>query len=302
MTLKNFTLTIAALAALFTPVTAQAQVTLTSTTTSAAIGAGPAGTPVSFTVASASGITAPVFSVPNQPTGNQTVLYIDKEEIFVTGLSGTYVTGIRGYDSTNASAHVSGATVYVASPYQIGHNDKAGACTAATEPFLPYINAQNGNIFSCGTSGQWARVLSGTQTGAPSSTISFGCTGTVGSAETIYVGSVLVCSGSTTQLLRWTATTNGTVANLRASSTAAFLGTGSSIFTVFKNGSAVTGFTCAPTAAALACANMLTGFADAGTPGAVDSVKVVAGDTIDVAFLSATSDTAANLSVQLSVY
>ncbi len=112
----------------------------------------------------------------------------------------------------------------------------------------------------------------------------------------------MACSGSTTELLRWTATTAGTVANLRVSSTGNFVGTGGSIFTVRKNAGAVTGFTCAPTAATKVCANMLPGFTDAGTVGTVDSVTVAAGDTIDVSFLSATSDTAANLSVSLSVY
>ncbi len=145
-------------------------------------------------------------------------------------------------------------------------------------------------------------MLDGTQTGAPAYNISFVCTGTVGSAETEYVMSTLACSGATADLVTWTAPTAGTLANLRVSSSANFLGTGGSIFTIMKNDVAVTGFTCAPTAATKVCANMLPGFTDAGTVGAVDSVVVAAGDRISVRFLSATSDTAANLSVNLSVF
>ncbi len=276
------------------------QVAMTSTTTSAAVN----NTAFAFNVASATGIVAPSFAVANQPTGNQTILYIDHEAMFVTGLSGTYVTVIRGYAGTLAESHVSGATVYLGPPSYFSFNEKDhfGACTATNETSLPKINVDTGHIFSCGSSGQWAQVMNGTQTGSPASTISFLCSGTVGSAETEYVSSTVACSGSTTELLRWTATTAGTVANLRASSTANFVGTGGTIFTVRKNGSAVTGFTCAPTAATKACANMLPGFTDVGTVGAVDSVVVAAGDTVDVSFLSSTSDTAANLSVQLSVY
>lgn len=302
MTLKNFTLTIAALAALFIPASAQAQVTLTSTTLSAALGTPPTSGISCFTVASATGIVAPAFTAPNVPSGNQTVLFTDKEAILVTSVSGTYVCGIRGYFSTKAKAHVNGATVYVGSPNQFSSNEQAGACTAGVLQEVPIINTETGHIFTCGSSGQFVQVLNGTQTGSASATISFLCSGTVGSAETEFVSSTVACSGSTTELLRWTATTAGTVANLRVSSTANFLGTGGSIFVVRKNAAAVTGFSCAPTAATKVCANMLPGFTDAGTVGAVDSVVVAPGDTIDVSFLSATSDSAANLSVQLSVF
>ncbi len=276
------------------------QVTMTTTTTSNAINA----TATAFNVASATGIVAPSFAVPNQPTGNQTILYVDHEAMFVTGLNGTYITVIRGYASTIAEAHVSGATVWVGPPSYFSFNEKDhfGACTATNETSLPKINVDTGHIFTCGSNGQWAQVMNGTQTGSPSSTMSFACTGTVGSAETEFVGSTVACSGSTSDLITWTATTAGTVANLRASSSANFLGTGGSIFTVMKNDTAVTGFTCAPTAATKQCANMLPGFTGAGTAGAVNSVTVAAGDRISVRFLSSTSDTAANLSASLSVY
>ena len=87
MTLKNFTLTIAALAALFVPVAAQAQTTLTSTTLSAAVGTPPASGTSCFNVASATGIVAPSFAASNVPTGNQTELYVDKEAMLVYSLS-----------------------------------------------------------------------------------------------------------------------------------------------------------------------------------------------------------------------
>ncbi len=303
MTLKNFTLTIVALAALFIPVSAQAQVTLTKTTLAAQVGAAAGNTGTScFTVASATGISAPAFSSPNVPTGNQTELYVDKEAIFVTSVSGTYVCGLRGYAQTTAKAHANGATVYVGSPANFSNNEQAGYCVATQLQQVPVINVSTGHIFSCGTSGQWAQVYDGTQTGSPAYNINFACTGTVGSAETEYVGSTVACSGSTADLITWVAPTAGTLANFRASSSANFLGTGGSIFTVLVNDTAVTGFTCAPTAATKVCANMLPGFTDAGTVGAVDSVALAAGDRVSVKFLSATSDTAANLSVNLSVF
>lgn len=303
MTLKNFTLTIAALAALFTPVAAEAQVTLTQTTLAAQVGAAAGNTGTScFSLTSATGVSAPAFNSPNVPTGNQTELYTDKELMLVTSVSGTYVCALRGYGGTKAKAHASGTTVYVGPPAYFSNNEQAGYCVGTQLQQVPVINVETGHIFSCGDSHQWAQVLNGTQTGSPSGTISFLCSGPVGSAETEYISSTVACSGSTTELLRWTATTAGTVANLRVSSSANFLGTGGAIFTVRKNAAVVTGFTCAPTAATKVCANMLPGFTDAGTVGAVDSVAVAAGDTIDVSFLTSTSDTAANLSVQLSVY
>lgn len=280
-----------------------AQVTMTTTTLSNQVGAaaGVSGTSC-FNVASATGISAPAFNSPNVPTGNISQLYVDKELMQVYSVSGTYVCALRGYGTTVAKAHVSGATVYVGPPAYFSNNDQSGYCLATQLQQVPVINATSGHIYSCGTNNQWAQVLDGTQTGSPVATFQFLCSGTVGSAETEYVSSTVACSGSTTQLLRWTATTAGTVANLRVSSTANFLGTGGSIFTVLKNGVAIAGYTCAPTAATKACASMLPGFTDIGTVGAVDSVTVAAGDTIDVSFLSASSDTAANLSVQLSVY
>ena len=76
MTIKNFTLTIAALAALFAPVSVSAQTTLTTTTLSNLVGAAAGVSGVScFNVASATGIVALSFGSPNVPTGNQTELY-----------------------------------------------------------------------------------------------------------------------------------------------------------------------------------------------------------------------------------
>lgn len=279
-------------------VSAFGQTAITQTTLSGAL----TSTATSLTVASATGIIAPSFAVANQPNANLTVLFVDKEEIFVTGLNGTYIQVTRGFNGTTAKAHNSGAVVFVAYPHYLSQNEQSGACVATNIVALPVINSLTGHIFTCGSSGQWAQVLDGTQTSSAGQTIQFLCSGTVGSAETEYVSSTVACSGSTTELLRWTATVPGTVANLRVSSTGNFLGTGGSILTVRKNGAAVTGFTCAPTAATKACANMMFGLTDVGTVGSVDSVSVVPGDTIDVSFLSATSDTAANLSVQLSVY
>lgn len=281
-------------------VTAFGQVAMTTTTLSAAISS----TATSFVIASATGVVAPSFAVPNQPTGNQTVLYVDREAMFVTGINGTFVSVLRGYRNTVAEGHANAAIVYVGPPSYFSDNDldHFGSCIAANETALPRINIATGHIFSCGTSGQWIQVNTGTMGGGQVGTINFNCTGTVGSAETEFIGSTIACSGSTSNLLRWTAQTAGTIANFRAKSSANFLGTGGSIFTVFKNGSAVTGFTCAPTAATTVCNNLVAGFADSGTPGAVDSVAVAAGDQISVSFLSANTDTAANISITMGVY
>lgn len=67
---------------------------------------------ISFGVASATGIT-----VPNFQTGSGiTYLQIDQEIMLVTGLVGTVVSVVRGFNGTTAAAHVSGAQVQVGLP------------------------------------------------------------------------------------------------------------------------------------------------------------------------------------------
>lgn len=281
----RFTLAVALLAAFCLP--AHAQVALPSTTLSSALGTPPDNGPGCFSVASATGIVSPGFTTPNYPTGNQTVLFTDREAIFVTSLNGTYVCGVRGWGSGKATPHVTGAVVYVASPNQFTNIEKVGACNAANEPYLPQINLTTGNIFDCKSSGQWIMVGNGTMDPAGNYINTF-CTGTAGTAETEFLNGV-ACSAATTQTFVYTIPYAGTLANFRASASANFLGTGGSTFTVKKNGSATT-IVCAPTAATKVCTDT------------THSVAVVAGDLISISFLSATSDTAANLSVTLGLF
>jgi hypothetical protein len=63
----------------------------------------------SFGVASATGISA-----PNYQTGaGITLLYVDQEQMLVTGIVGTVVSVGRGYNGTPAQAHASGSQVQV---------------------------------------------------------------------------------------------------------------------------------------------------------------------------------------------
>lgn len=289
MTLKNFTLAIAAFVAIFAPVPALAQVAMTTTTLSAAVGTPPATGNSCFAVASATGFSAPAFSSPNVPTGNQTIMFVDREAMFITSVSGTYICVTRGFNATEATAHASGATVYVGPPYYFSNNEKNGACTATALLVTPIINVTTGHIFNCATTGgQWYQQNDGTQLGRAQTLLTAFCSGTVGSAETETLNDT-TCSGGTTASLIFTVPYAGVLANFRASSTANFLGTGSSTFTVKKNGSATT-IVCAPTAATKVCSDT------------THSVVVAAGDLINITFLSATSDTAANLNVSLPLY
>lgn len=127
-------------------VPAHGQVTMTSTTTSAILN----GTATCFNVAAATGIVAPSFNTPNQPTGNQTLLVIDQEAIFVSQISGTYVCGIRGYAKTTAAAHVSGAKVWVAPPAAFAAQDpQYGQCVRTQLPYVPIVSLATGNTFDC---------------------------------------------------------------------------------------------------------------------------------------------------------
>lgn len=268
------------------------QATLTQTTLSSALtNGGVQGTPVTFNVTSATGFVAPSFAAPNLPFGaNQSVAYVDREAIFITNVSGTQITGIRGYFGTNANqGHVSGAVIYVGPPDYFGTNDKYGSCTSTTLTVLPVINVLDGNFYNCYSSGQWVNTQNGTMGGqALYASISAFCSGAVGSAATDYLSGA-ACSSSTAVGVAQNITTRGTLANARFSSSANFLGTGGSTFTVLKNGVA-TSIVCAPTAATKVCSDT------------THSVIVAPGDTVTVTFLGATSDTASNLSFNASIY
>lgn len=281
------------------------QVTLSTTTLGAAVA-----TTTVTTITLASTSTMQAAGVTNQPN---TFLYVDFECMSVlTVPSSTTVTVKRGGQAGCTGAggrpqmHNSGATVYFANtttyqnpafnitaPQYFSNGsvpngaEASGTCNSATEKVLPKIYTFTGDILQCGSSGQWIKIGSGTQT-TIGGTIRAFCTGTVGSAATDYLTSA-ACSSATTSTARYIVKGNGTLYGFEAFSSAAFVGTGSSTFTVLKNGTA-TAIVCAPTAAATTCVDN------------THSVAVTAGDAITINFLSSTSDTAANLSVSLGIY
>lgn len=112
------------------------QTALPTTTLSSAVttptSSQPAGT--SIVVASATNITA----------GNS-VLFIDREMLFVEGVSasGGVLKVTRGYQGTLVTPHASGATVYIGTtnnyPYYFLGSPKFGTCTATNENTLPEI-------------------------------------------------------------------------------------------------------------------------------------------------------------------
>jgi hypothetical protein len=280
-------------------------VTLSTTTLGAAVT-----TTTQTTITLASTSTMQAAGVTNQ---YNTFMYVDFECMAVVSVpTSTTVVVKRGGQSSCTGAggrpqlHNSGATVYFgntttfANPsYNIvagrlfsngsipNGAEVSGSCTTATELVLPKIYTFTGDILQCGSSGQWIKIGSGTQTTIGDSIRAF-CTGTVGSAATDYlVGAA--CSSSTSSTARYIVKGNGTLYGFNAFSSAAFVGTGSSTFTVLKNGTA-TAIVCAPTATATTCVDN------------THSVAVAAGDAITISFLSATSDTAANLSISLGIY
>ncbi len=122
-----------------------AQTTMTSTTLSAAI---TTLTQTSVRVASATGITG--FS-NGQAT---TFIFVDKELMPVYSVSGTTLVVQRNLGATGL--HANSAKVWVG-PYNAfpQGGDPAGACTAANQPYLPYVSVVTGNIWNCPSTGTW---------------------------------------------------------------------------------------------------------------------------------------------------
>jgi hypothetical protein len=102
-------------------------------------------------LASATGVVAPSFAAANVPTGNQTLIYMDREAMFVTGVNGTFISVIRGFANTRAEAHNSGVVVWVGPPFYFSDQvlDPVGACTATAISNLPRITLATGSIMDC---------------------------------------------------------------------------------------------------------------------------------------------------------
>jgi hypothetical protein len=97
----------------------------------------------------------------NPLSGGQvaTILFVDKEVMYVQSVTGSSATVTRGQNGSDSTAHNAGATVYVGPPGAYGTRNLSGACNESSWPVTPYININNGNIYTC-TSNNW--VLQGT--------------------------------------------------------------------------------------------------------------------------------------------
>lgn len=260
------------------------QTTVSSTTLSAAL----TSSSKTLTVASATGISGRTLAqarggVGSSTADNLTILYIDREAMEVEKVSSTTITVKRGAQGTAPAAHASAAKVWLGRAGYFGAIDRSGPCTAASETYVPVFNIHNGKQFNCGANGAWYDTTS------PSSIIAAFCTSTVGSAETEYLTGA-ACSGATTSTTRYVVPTAGAIANLRVySSAVAVGGTNKDVLTVQKNGSDSI-LTCTITAAAATCSDT------------THVVAVAAGDVLTFKFVTATSDTASDVSVAIEKF
>lgn len=176
--MKTFrTLILAAVLALALTAPMAAQTTVNTTTLSAAV----TKSQTQVTVASAT----------NVAVGN--ILYVDREAMKVTALSGTLATVRRGMEGTAPAAHVSGAVLYTAAPQYFYVTEVSGACTSTEETALPHVSVTSGNIYVC-ASGTW-KVFN--RAGfSLSSLYGVGTTYTASGAITVEPGIVTLNAGS----------------------------------------------------------------------------------------------------------
>ncbi|HEX3941588.1 MAG TPA: hypothetical protein VHX11_08920 [Acidobacteriaceae bacterium] len=129
---------------------ASAQTSLTGTTLASAVTSNSSQTVV---LTSATGVVA-----------NQTLLFVDKEAMFVNAVNGTTIKVFRGYQGTPVAHHLSGAGVLLGpaaafNPIPFGVNaagDPSGMCTPGNTLYTPYVNTKNGNQWLCSTlTNQW---------------------------------------------------------------------------------------------------------------------------------------------------
>lgn len=232
-----------------------------------------------------------------------TTLWVDTEAMDVVTNSippvGTCILVQRGSHGTKAEGHQSGRTVYVGRPNLFQGYDVAGTCYASptgltTSPvqlpgILPWINLTDGKRYNCYSDGNWFEEGLGSASSAAITGVAAFCTGTAGSAETEYLNGA-ACSGATTATYSYVVSTPGELANLQVHSSANVTGGSSKdVATVYVNGSA-TAITCTIAAGTKACADT------------TDSVAVATGAFVQVKFVTATSDTAANVSATTGLY
>lgn len=161
--MKNFfKIVIVILALLLFPVLSFAQQNvLVQTTLSAAVSAPVSGGTTSLVqIASATGITAGLNPTTTINSQNFWILFVDREAMAVVGVNGTALQVIRGYNSTVASAHVSGQMVLYGRQQWFYVNDPGATpgadggvsgvgCTTASVLVSPWLNIRNGAQWLC---------------------------------------------------------------------------------------------------------------------------------------------------------
>jgi hypothetical protein len=147
---KNILVTIGSvvlltLALVFAPTIVQAQnpgaasYRLSNTTLNGAINA----TQTTLVLTAATALAGSSFGAPQ--VGH--AIFIDRELMTITAVSGTTMTVRRDY--TQAAAHATGRIVFTGPPDMFRKTDPPlGSCVAASFP-MPWINVMNGNVWNC---------------------------------------------------------------------------------------------------------------------------------------------------------
>ena len=165
---RNLAFLLFVLAALLLPSVSLAQQNLlVQTTLSAAVLPVASSTtpniPTTVQIASATGIVAQSLNATTTINSqNFWILFIDREEMAVVGVQGTTLQVLRGYNSTHATGHASGAMVlygkaawfYMTDPgvtFSQGGvgTPGGGTCTVAGQFAFPWVNVRNGEMWAC---------------------------------------------------------------------------------------------------------------------------------------------------------
>jgi hypothetical protein len=167
----NMTKKLITLAALFVALASlgfgQASLTVTTLTTALTTGGGSAYSTV--VLGSCTNVNNPTLPIAGGPAigdpsaAPYTYLVIDKEVIKVNNVLSTSpctVLGERGFTGSFQSAHVAGQMVYVTQPNYLMNVDPVGACTAALARTQPTISYTTGTMWTCTSTGQWAKAFS----------------------------------------------------------------------------------------------------------------------------------------------
>ena len=148
--LRSLLITVVLLALAAVPTSAQT--TLNSTTLAAAVTSATAN---QFQLASTSNISVGDLAVV--VTGN-----VVREIAIVRAVTSPYITVTRdavGVPPDRAARlHANASTVYTGARGRFYTNEVNGACTRASEQFLPHINTLTGNVSQCSAAGVWYRL------------------------------------------------------------------------------------------------------------------------------------------------